>query len=378
MFGSTANGSVVSPTTQEFKENPHLFSLPVECLIIALYVVVLFFGICGNAVVCYLFASKRVKCTSFNMLLLNLSVADLLADIFMIPYVFVGPAILRRLSNKNANWICAFTMGKVPFWVVTAVSLLSLSFISMTRYLQVKYPIAHSKVTSRRGTVISIIIMWLVGLALPAPLLLSFKYKPEIATCHRKWPEGFNGKIYSAATAIIGIVLPTAWMIFTFISTARILRKLNSHHVDDNSNTQPLLSTNVVQRRKAVKLLGGLIIVFIICWSPFFIYWCLSGAAPAVFPQGGAEWDYARMRVHRCCLLVAFCNTVADPLIYALRGEEFRKALRDIIQKLFSKVCHRQVLPTEGRTNKAVPDQGNPGRREIKHRKRDSFLCRIF
>ena len=336
VISATANHSVVSPTAQQFLETQHIFSLPVKYLLMALYSTVAFLGICGNAMVCYLFASKRVKHTSFNLLLLNLSVADLLADLFMIPYVYVQYAsmtILRRLSNKNANWVCAFTMGLLPFWVVTAVSIFSLSFISMTRYLQVKYPIAHSRVTSRHGTIISIIIMWLVGLGLPAPILFSFKYKPEIATCHRTWLVGFNGKIYSAATAIIGIVFPSLSMVFTFLSTARILQRLSTYNEDDDSITQPLLSSTTVQRRNAIRLLGGLIIVFVIFWSPFFIFWCLSGAVPRVFPRQGVEWDYARMRVHRCCILVALCNTVADPLIYALRGEEFRKGLKDTIQK---------------------------------------------
>ena len=341
----TVGSSTINPTaTQEFVESHHLFEIPVEYILITFHVVVIFLGISGNSMVCYLFASKKVRRTSFNVLLLNLSVADLLADLFVIPYIVVDLKLLRHLSSRNANLVCAFTISLTPFWAVTTVSLFSLCFISLTRYLQLRCSAVHSRITSRRGITIFIIIIWLLSLGLPVPNLFSFKYDPKTAICHRSWPRGFRGVIYCETVSALAIFLPSVSMISTFLLTVRTYSKLRAKQdtVESDSITKPLLSNVMVKRRSAVRLLGSLIIVFIVFWCPFFFYWVLSEAAPKVFPNGKSG-DYTRLKVIRCCILAAMCNTVADPLVYALRGEEFQRAIKDTIQRMRCRVFGRKL-----------------------------------
>ena len=353
---TTVNSSTVSPTTLKLPKNADSFPPAIEYLLITIYVIVVLVGIFGNGLVCYLFASKKVKRKPFNVLLLNLSIADLLADLFVIPYISVNLKLLRHLSSKYANLACAFTIGLTPFWVVTCSSLLSLCFISLTRYLQVKRPVAYTRVTSRRGIAIFIVMSYIIGLGSLAPNLFSFKYEPETGVCHRAWPKGFHGVAYSAATAAVAVVLPTVSMVFTFVSTTRTLWKLSvNEDNDDGSLRQPLLASTVESRKNAIKLLGGLIIVFIVCWCPFFIYWVLSRAVPPMFSKG-VEGDYTRMKVIRLCILAAVCNTIADPLLYVLRIEEFRRGIKDTVRGFSSGVFGRRLSSIKGQGNARVKE----------------------
>ena len=279
--------------------------------------------------VCFLFATNRVPLTPFNSLLLNLSIADLMADIFSYPYIFIDLTSLRNFSKRRADLACAFTIGLTPFWIVTSVSLLTLCFISMTRYVLIKYPFRHTFLTERAYTNTFLAFVWPISIALPLPNFFSFSYDPKTAICYRVWPNNFNGPVYSACIAVFGIGLPGTLMLFTFISTARSLWKRTL----DNVST-PM--AGLIKRRKAVKLLGFLIVAFLVCWGPFFVYFVLSRSVKSAFPDG-AEGEYLRMKIIRAVILVALCNTSADPIIYGLRSEEFRKGLKDTIRRFSSR-----------------------------------------
>ena len=308
-------------------------------------------GICGNGLVLYLFASKKIRYKSFNLLLLNLSIADLLADIFSYPYFIAGIDIspLRKLSSRNANIACAFTIGLTPFWTVTIVSLLTLSFISLTRYIKIRYPMRCSWITTRRCTVIYIIMAWIIGIGLPSPNFFSFKYVPKIPLCDREYPAGFNGTIYKTGYTIISFVIPVIVMLLAFLLVACTVWKKSAML----SETSSLPTASIVKRRKAVKLLGALIAVFFLCWSPFFIYFCLGAFMPRSFWKNNLA-----SKVICGTILAALCNTIADPIVYALRGDEFREGFKEAILQSGSIFCCKGQNPADVATGGEVELNG--------------------
>ena len=322
----------LSPTSvsKRFLENTNLYPLAAQNTVIALYIIITCLGIFGNGTILYLFASRKVRYNSFNVLILNLAIADFLADVFAYPYITMGIDLggLRRLSGANANLACAFTIGLTPFWMVTGVSIITLSFISYTRYLKIKYPMNVFCITERRGTTIFLCICWIAGICIPLPNFFSFRYLPKTAVCHRSWPEWFHGPTYRISTTLISIFLPTIVMLFTLISTRRILSK-QSQSTDDVISQLP--EGYLAKRRKVVRLFGALIVVFLTFWSPFFTYWVAAAITPQTFIENNLGG-----KVICVLILVALCNTVANPIVYALRGEEIQKGLKHTLQEILS------------------------------------------
>ena len=339
--------------TQKALLDVSLFPRAVHHTIVGLYVFVTSLGICGNILVLYLFVSKKIRHKSFNVLLLNLSIADLLADIFSYPYIFAGINLshLRKLSIENANLACAFTLGLTPFWTVTMVSVFILSFISLTRCVKIIYPMKCNWITSRRSVIIFIIMAWMSGILLPFPNFLSFKYIQKTAVCDRDNYSKAHQVIYRVFYTLMSFFIPVAVMLITFLLIACTLWKRSSMF----SETSSLPIPGMVRKRKAVKLLGTLIAVFLICWSPFFIYFVLVAIMPRSFWENNLD-----SKVICATILAALCNTVADPIVYALRGDEFRKGLKDTLQQLQSVLilCSGRKDPANVETCRAVEVRG--------------------
>ena len=294
----------------------------VDLIMKLLYVVVAALGLFGNGLVFYLFASKRVKLTPFNIFLLNLSISDTLADLSIWPYVFINLKSLRSFSDETADSLCVLVMGQMTYWVATVAALFTLTVISVSRYIFIRHPMRSQYFHKKHASYIVVLIIWPVSVAMCLPNFFSFDYDKDYAVCERKWPHAVNGRIYSAATAFLGYILPIIVLIFTFIGTRQYLWLSHANDI--------VRSTCSIRRRKtASMLLASLIVAFFICWTPFFIYWILSRTATSIFPEGPAG-DYARMRVIVFVVFISLCNTVADPIIYGLRGEDFRKSLKHV------------------------------------------------
>lgn len=282
----------------------------------SLMVLTTLLGFVGNGLVCYFFATKRIVMKPFNMLLLNLSIADLLADLFAYPQIFVELTMLRSFSAKAADILCAFTIGITPFAVVTYVSVATLTYISVNRYVFIKYPLKTRWFKSRKSTLWFICFAWIVPTGFVFPNAIAFKYDAKYAVCYRVWPENFNGFAWTAFGLFLGLILPIITMILAFITTMRHFKKRTMVTNEDAST--------LARKRGAVVLLGFLILAFFLCWGPSFIYLTLSLAFESIWPPG-VDGEYARMRIIRVVFLIALTNSVADPFIYAYRNPEFRK-----------------------------------------------------
>ena len=302
--------------------NEDLLPLWVDITMKVLYVVVAVLGVLGNSLVFYLFGSKRVKMTPFNILLLNLSISDVLADLSIWPYVFIDLRSLRGLSQSVADSMCVITMGQMTYWLAASAALLTLCVISVSRYLFIRYPMKAQSFKKSHALYIVTLFIWPISTIVIMPHFFSFHYNNQSSICERRWPDGINGRVYSGTTALLAYILPNCILTFTFIATRQRLWLTKSSNL--------IQSPTSIRRRKAASmLLAALILAFFACWGPFFIYWALSRTFKSIFPEG-PEGEYMRMRIIVFVVFVSLCNTVADPIIYGLRGDDFRKSLRKL------------------------------------------------
>ena len=323
------NQSHIGLTTAPFENvtastplNKDLLPIWIDITMKVLYVVVAGLGVLGNGLVFYLFGSKRVKMTPFNVLLLNLSISDTLGDMSLWPYVFIDLRSLRGLSQSAANSMCVVIMGHMTYWLAASAALLTLCVVSISRYFFIRYPMKAQCFKKRHALYIVILFIWPISTAVVMPHFFSFYYNAQFSICERRWPDGINGRVYSGITALLAYILPVCILIFTFIATRQRLWLTKS--------TNLIRSPSSIRRRKAASmLLAALILAFFACWGPFFIYWALSRTIRSIFPEG-PEGEYIRMRIIVFVVFVSLCNTVADPIIYGLRGGDFRKSLRKL------------------------------------------------
>ena len=210
-------------TTPGYYRTSNIFPEAAEIVFKVLYVVVAGLGLAGNSFIMYMFSSKRVEVSPFNVLLLNLSISDAIAAISILPYVFIDLRQLRGMSQRTANVVCVLSMGQSAYWLAVVASTFTLFVISISRYLFIHYPLKARFFNEKHASLIIIGVIWPVAVALGVPNFLSLHYDPDYAVCKRVWPSYFNGTVFSSVTALLGFVLPVVVMIFTFVATRRYL-----------------------------------------------------------------------------------------------------------------------------------------------------------
>lgn len=277
------------------------------------------------------------------MLLLNLSVADLLSAIVAYPQIIVELKMLRGLPQARANILCALTIGATPFGIVIATSIFTLAFISLNRFIYVCYPTKTSFIRSTKLTFWVIVAFWLTSLGYNIPNVFALHFDEKYAVCHRQWPEEINGTAWTVTGSLIGFIIPLSVLFLTFFATIRKFRTMPT----PNSSSQ---QESMNRKKRAVKLLGFLILAFVTCFLPGTVYLVLSVSVKSIWPEG-AWGQYARMKWIRVTFMISLTNSVADPVIYAYHNREFKKCFKEVFANIKSKfvaVCGRKYERNQG------------------------------
>ena len=302
---------------------PHFFTEEWETVITILFVCVSVSGIVANSCVLYIILSVKELQTPLNLLLMNLSIADLIGSLGIYPMVFLDVS-RTTIRGDTADLLCVLSIGLVVFFACSGESILTLCAISISRFIIIKFPLkVHWKLT-KRGSIYVIVISWIVSIALLLPNGMSFRYEVDTGYCYRYERPGINMQAYSIITTVFGTVLPITTMALTYFAIWRQLWKK-----PDFTNATP---GTLQSRKQIVKTLGVLMAAYIACWSPFFTYWTMASLLKyySDTPSGRIKI----FRFYTIAVLFGLCNSTLDPIIYTLRGEKFKKAIKNLLTRI--------------------------------------------
>ncbi|CAB0015809.1 unnamed protein product, partial [Nesidiocoris tenuis] len=135
-----------------------------ECILIAIYCVLIFLGLLSNTVVSFVVARRPQMHTARNLYIVNLTVSDITLCVICMPFTLVH--ILHR------QWTLGVALCKlVPFVQGTniMVSVGTITVIALDRYFTIVR--GQDGPTTRRRVIISIIAVWLLSMLTTMPVL---------------------------------------------------------------------------------------------------------------------------------------------------------------------------------------------------------------
>lgn len=135
-------------------------------------------GTVGNLLTIVTFASDSHLRTRFNVLIVNLAVADLLYCALLQPITVDSYLHLRWRSG--ALWCQTF--GLLLF-ISYGVSIITLCLIAVSRYLLVARNSLFQLVFSNRGLVLLLTFTWTFAVASFSPLWSVYTFVPQVCTC---------------------------------------------------------------------------------------------------------------------------------------------------------------------------------------------------
>ncbi|XP_053087851.1 trace amine-associated receptor 13c-like [Pangasianodon hypophthalmus] len=310
----------------EFNQSDHCehFSCPERSVSPAVYILlyvcsaaVILLTMCGNMVVIIsVFHFKQLH-TPTNMLVLSLAVSDFFIGAFVMPPMLIWTIescwILGRAFCTSFCLITGF---------LTVSSSYNIALIAVDRYLALSNPFLYMNRVSVRITCIVIVFDWCVVVAYNLALLYFSGNFKGFVMCPGECFLFLN-EVWSVIDLIYSFIFPLSVIIILYTLVFMIakkhvtaIRELNNH---TQSKTQKITSHSMKSERKAAKVLGILVSVFLMCILPYFIYSLLGNVIEI------------QTKTFQKLVIVCFLNSTINPIIYALLYPCFRRCIKLII-----------------------------------------------
>ncbi|XP_040913526.1 trace amine-associated receptor 13c-like [Toxotes jaculatrix] len=254
--------------------------------------------------------------TSTNLLLLSLAVSDFLVGLLLMPvriFLIGGCWFLGSVICGLFNYASC---------ILTSASVGNMVLISVDRYVAICEPLCYPTKVTHRRVKISVCLCW----------ACSVLYNGVILNVFLKHPDTYNS-CYGECVAVIDFITGAVDVILTFISPITVIivlymkvfvvavsqaRAMRSH-IAAVTLQGSVSVTAKKSERKAARTLGVVVVVFLICFCPYF-YPSFAGediSATNVFSVFGV-W-------------LLYCNSCVNPVIYALFYPWFRKSMKLIV-----------------------------------------------
>ncbi|XP_050786512.1 adenosine receptor A1-like [Gopherus flavomarginatus] len=327
-----------------------------------------------NLLVCAALCLHRELRSVTNCLVACLALADLGVGALAIPF-----SVVLSLELTLCFYTCLF-LACFPL-VTTQFSILLLLLIALNAHLKIRLPSSYA-VHVRKGRVLGAVgLCWLLSLLIGlSPMMgwnrlghyvegnwtLATSFTSERAALvliARDQPYGgFLSKVYPGARgappysqlhddhlghcSFTSVFAPEYLVYFVFCACtllplgallgiyADLFRLVRGHFV-----AQPLQAAKrgeLHMARTLLLLLG----IFCLCWIPLHVVYCVQLLCPGCRSYAALD---------RLAVLLSHLNSLANPLVYAMRKKDFGRALRSVLLR-YVPCCSGTKVQPKGRT----------------------------
>ena len=325
-----AGADIANKTNYLSYNNSGAFSLQeysnTETVFVVVVMAVIFLiALAGNTLTIIVISRVPSLQTPTNLLILNLSIADIFVATFFVLFTTIDIYI-------SQEWVFGTFLCKlVPFFQLTAarVSILSLALISVERYFTMCKP-KHRRFSLKKIKTF-IALLWFIGMASASPVLIVKKITLRYGKhyCAETGWTFEEAKIYTTVNFVIMYLLPILTMSFTYINIG--ITVWRSSNATKSQRAGHVKST----KQKITKLSLVLVISFVVSWAPVHfvslnIFW---GTLIHNLPK---NTTYLLFPIFTG---LAASNCALNPILYALMSINFRRALADFLNQVCSNSC---------------------------------------
>ena len=330
------NNSSITPnsTTKSHLERCYFTdSVAVEICKVLAYCTVLLLGWVGNALLVIIVCKRKELKRTVNYLIVNMAISDIVFSLAGIPIK------LNEMTSGSFHWQVEGVMGtmlckmyRFSFLASLTVSLQSLAWISIDRFIAVVFPM-KVKMISSKYRAFTIAFTWVSAIAVHSPYLIIMdlgKYRNR--TYCGKWNVNsvFSNKttfgIYNLATGATCLVAPLVLMTILYLIIAVTL-KLRSKHLARISPHIQLQAHG--KNARAMKMALCIMSVYGICFIPYLI-WSYQ------LPYGTLSCSLQNALFFFVVILLYSSSTVNSIICFAF-VRSFRSGLREIFNCCFKK-----------------------------------------
>lgn len=291
-----------------------------QALLLLLSTSIIVFGVSGNLLV--LLAGYREKSLRRvpYMFLYNLCVCHV--TVLLVPYMIFVLALSRGEWNFSQS-VCKCQAYLA--YTLTMEIMATMILISINRYIRVVQPVKYPFIFTQKSTAFLITGSWLVSaLGNIFPLIGYGQYglnNPGDYMCALKVSESVIQITIGGVCVIIAAIIIITCYICVFCTIKahkRRVRPLNRRTSDDHRSSSVAPREPRGEEIQIAITLFLLVVIFGICWSPTVVSVIINAIT-----EEPTSHVAGLIRVNALAL-----ETVADPIVYAIRNKKFRQVLR--------------------------------------------------
>ncbi|XP_048815213.1 G-protein coupled receptor 83-like [Lagopus muta] len=291
----------------------------VKALLIVAYSVIIIMSLFGNVLVCHVVLKNKRMHSATSLFIVNLAVSDIMITLLNTPFTLV--------RFVNSTWIFGKAMCHVSRFVQYCslhVSTLTLTAIALDRHQVILNPLKQ-RMSLTKGA-LSIAVIWLLAASFSLPHAIYqklFQYNYREATvrslCLPDFPEPAElvWKYLDLSTFLLLYLLPLLVITATY---TRLAKKLWLRNAIGDVTTQQYVAHHR-NKKKSIKMLVLVVVVFAVCWFPLNCYVVLISSL------GIKTNNSLYFALH----WFAMSSTCYNPFIYCWLNESFRAELRALL-----------------------------------------------
>uniref|UniRef100_A0A3P8TNR3 Growth hormone secretagogue receptor type 1 n=1 Tax=Amphiprion percula TaxID=161767 RepID=A0A3P8TNR3_AMPPE len=302
-----------------------------------IYIPLMLFGLLGNILTILVVWLRPYMRSSTYLYLSSMAVSDLLILLLL-------PLDLYKLWRPRpwplGDLVCKLTMFLSE--CCTFCTILHITFLSLERYLAVCWPITAKTVVTRRRTKAVIGCLWLGAAVSAAPVLIMVgveevggeepglsqwredggkrdtEMERECRCTHHAVTSGLLSAMMILSNLYFLVPLCILGLVYSLIGRTLWLRPKSSRRDQSHRNT--------------VKMLGVIVLAFVVCWLPFHVGRTIYSFS--THPHHDAHLDflyYLSQYFNLVSSVLFYLSAAVNPLLYNLMSARYRHAVHSLI-----------------------------------------------
>ncbi|XP_012723240.2 cannabinoid receptor type 1B [Fundulus heteroclitus] len=325
---TAVEGVDATQCAENFADNLECFMIltPGQQLAVAILALTLgTFTVLENFVVlCVILHSQTLRNRPSYHFIGSLAVADLIGSVIFV-YSFLDFHVLHRKDSPN---VFLFKLAGVIASFTASVG--SLFLTAIDRYISIHRPMAYKRIVTKTKAVIAFSMMWTISIIISLLPLLGWNCRRLASVCSDIFPliDQRYLMFWIGITSILVLFIIYAYMFILWKSHHHAVRMLSRTsqrsiivYTAEGAKVQTVRPEQVRMDLRLAKTLVMILVALIICWGPLL--------AIMVYDLFGKVNDFVKT-VFAFCSMLCLLNSTVNPVIYAMRSKDLRRAFRSI------------------------------------------------
>ncbi|XP_056282825.1 cannabinoid receptor type 1B-like [Pseudoliparis swirei] len=344
--GTSVESGGATQCGEDFVDNMECFMIltPSQQLAVAILALTLgTFTVLENLMVlCVILHSQTLRSRPSYNFIGSLAVADLIGSIIFV-YSFLDFHVLHRKDSPN---MFLFKLAGVIASFTASVG--SLFLTAIDRYISIHRPMSYKRIVTKTKAVIAFSVMWAISIVFSLLPLLGWNCKRLNSVCSDIFPliDEKYLMFWIGMTIILVLFIIYAYIYILWKSHHHAVRMLSRSsqrsvivYTPEGTKVQTVRPEQARMDLRLAKTLVLILVALIICWGPLL--------SLMVYDLFGKVNDFMKT-VFAFCSMLTLLNSTVNPVIYAMRSKDLRRA--------FLNICHVCQGATQPLDNSAESD----------------------